>query len=94
MNACSQRSYHGDSFICLSFIHVCFLFIQWKIIMKALCCGSKSASQMTYEDIKGDVERNVTKHPSDEQIGLTAHKPMFPPGKIILVVRNHRGRER
>lgn len=64
---------------------------QWNIIMKALCCGSTSASQLTYDSIKEDLERNVTKHPSDEQIGLTAHKPMFPPGKIILVVRNHQG---
>lgn len=62
--------------------------------MKALCCGSKSASQMTYTDIKTDNQRNVTKHPLDEQIGLTAHKPMFPPGRIILVVRNHPRRKK
>ncbi|XP_045197127.2 diacylglycerol lipase-alpha-like isoform X2 [Mercenaria mercenaria] len=67
---------------------------KWKIIMKALCCGTESASQLTYDDIKEDLERNVTKHPSDELIGLTAHKPMFPPGKIILVVRKHSGEKK
>lgn len=67
---------------------------KWKIIMTALCCGTESASQITYDDIREDLERNVTKHPSDEQIGLTAHKPMFPPGKIILVVRKHSGEKR
>ena len=64
-------------------------FLQWQIITKALCCGTGSASKMTYENVREDIERNVTAHPSDEQIGLTAHKPMYPPGRIILVVRNH-----
>lgn len=68
--------------------------LQWKIIFKALCCGTESASQLTYDDIKEDFERNATKHPSDELIGLTAHKPMFPPGKIILVVRKHSGEKK
>ncbi|KAL4232804.1 hypothetical protein ACF0H5_007490 [Mactra antiquata] len=66
---------------------------KWKIIMKALCCSTASASQINYEDIREDLERDITKHPSDEQIGLTAHKPMFPPGKIILVVRKHSGKD-
>ncbi|KAK3595240.1 hypothetical protein CHS0354_021556 [Potamilus streckersoni] len=62
---------------------------KWKIILKALCCGSESAAHFTYGEVKDDMARNVTAHPSDEQIGLSAHKPLFPPGKIILVVRNH-----
>ncbi|KAL3881440.1 hypothetical protein ACJMK2_027882, partial [Sinanodonta woodiana] len=45
----------------------------------------------TYDEVKDDMERIVTAHPSDEQIGLSAHKPLYPPGKIILVVRNHHG---
>ncbi|XP_052809041.1 diacylglycerol lipase-alpha-like isoform X2 [Mya arenaria] len=62
---------------------------KWKIIMKALCCGTQSASGMTYEEMQEASQRDVTAHPSDDQIGLTAHNPMYPPGRIILVVRNH-----
>ena len=72
----------------------CVCFFQWKIIIKALCCGSESASPITYEEVKADVERDATAHPSDQEIGLTAHKPMYPPGRIILVVRNHPSRDK
>ena len=71
-----------------------FHIFQWKIIIKALCCGSESASQIIYDEVKADVERDATAHPSDQEIGLTAHKLMYPPGKIILVVRNHPSRNK
>lgn len=28
-------------------------------------------------------------HPSDSSIALTTHQPMYPPGRIIHVVRHH-----
>ncbi|XP_046574796.1 diacylglycerol lipase-alpha-like [Haliotis rubra] len=60
---------------------------KWKIISKGVfcCCGDytgKKGSQV-------DLDRNVTAHPSDSQIGLSAHVPLFPPGKIIHIVRSH-----
>ncbi|XP_048240104.1 uncharacterized protein LOC124138229 isoform X6 [Haliotis rufescens] len=60
---------------------------KWQIISKGVfcCCGDytgKKGSQV-------DLDRNVTAHPSDSQIGLSAHVPLFPPGKIIHIVRSH-----
>ncbi|KAK3098738.1 hypothetical protein FSP39_022580 [Pinctada imbricata] len=62
---------------------------KWKIIMRALCCGNKDAHRMKLDDIHLEVERNVHAHPSDSQIALSSHTPLYPPGKIIHVVRSH-----
>ncbi|KFM77720.1 Sn1-specific diacylglycerol lipase alpha, partial [Stegodyphus mimosarum] len=37
--------------------------------------------------------RDVATHPSDSSIALTVHQPLYPPGKIIHIVRNHPKKE-
>ena len=41
------------------------------------------------EEMKHDKESRYFLHPSDSQIALTTHTPLYIPGKIIHVVRNH-----
>jgi len=36
-----------------------------------------------------DVAREMAFHPSDSSIALTLHQPLYPPGKIIHIVRHH-----
>ena len=33
--------------------------------------------------------RNPASHPSDASIALTVHQPLYPPGRILHVVRHH-----
>lgn len=33
--------------------------------------------------------RQSTVHPNDNSIALTLHNPLYPPGRIIHVVRHH-----
>lgn len=33
--------------------------------------------------------RQSTVHPNDNSIALTLHHPLYPPGRIIHVVRHH-----
>lgn len=64
-----------------------------------MCCGgdeeaqvteSNSGSQMEmYELMKQEKEARYFLHPSDSQIALTSHTPLFLPGRIIHIVRNH-----
>lgn len=63
---------------------------KWKIIMKGICCGSGELDKMNPEQIRGEVEqRDPHAHPSDSDITLSAHTPLYPPGRIIHVVRSH-----
>ncbi|KAL5010448.1 hypothetical protein ScPMuIL_012753 [Solemya velum] len=62
---------------------------KWKIITRGLCCGPESADTSTICNIRLENERDVTAHPSDAGIGLSAHRPLHPPGKIIHIVRSH-----
>ncbi|XP_021926065.1 sn1-specific diacylglycerol lipase alpha isoform X2 [Zootermopsis nevadensis] len=74
---------------------------KWKtIVCSVICCGCASLptsaaelkaedSQMTeYLKAKG-VAREVAVHPSDSSIALTLHQPLYPPGRIIHIVRHH-----
>lgn len=33
--------------------------------------------------------RNATTHPNDSSIALTLHRPLYPPGRIIHIIRHH-----
>ncbi|PSN43976.1 hypothetical protein C0J52_17096 [Blattella germanica] len=74
---------------------------KWKtIVCSVVCCGCASLptsaaelkaeeSQMSdYLKAKG-VAREVAVHPSDSSIALTLHQPLYPPGRIIHIVRHH-----
>ena len=60
-----------------------------------LCCckdDGESLSEHLMETnalMKHEKDSNYFPHPSDSQIALTSHTALFPPGKIIHVVRNH-----
>ncbi|XP_063850553.1 diacylglycerol lipase-alpha-like isoform X2 [Scylla paramamosain] len=65
---------------------------KWKTIGASVrCCGA-------WEDSGGEAEefsttraamRDHASHPSDSSIALTVHQPLYPPGRILHVVRNH-----
>ncbi|XP_059617635.1 diacylglycerol lipase-alpha isoform X3 [Phlebotomus argentipes] len=74
---------------------------KWKTIAcSVFCCGCgpepTSVSQMSsrddninaYEEQRTSA-RNTSAHPNDSSIALTLHRPMYPPGKIIHIVRHH-----
>ncbi|XP_069107342.1 diacylglycerol lipase-alpha-like [Argopecten irradians] len=68
---------------------------KWKIIARGLCCGTEEAENLSASDIQLEIERDNTAHPLDSQIGLSTHHPLYPPGKIIHVVRSHpRGKKK
>ncbi|CAH1799397.1 unnamed protein product [Owenia fusiformis] len=67
---------------------------KWKTIFGTmLCCGpdpEPSILQMCeYQKEKEKRMAEFSLHPSDSQIALTTHTPLFPPGRIIHIVRNH-----
>ncbi|KAL1480575.1 hypothetical protein MTO96_050915, partial [Rhipicephalus appendiculatus] len=62
---------------------------KWKIILGGvLCC---CPDEVDFDGVEGPTlaNRDVTSHPSDATIALTAHQPLYPPGRIIHIVRNH-----
>lgn len=42
-----------------------------------------------YQQQKDAARESVALHPSDSSIALTVHQPLYPPGRIIHVVRHH-----
>lgn len=75
--------------------------MQWKtIVCSVVCCGcapmptsavelsADDSNMMEYQKEK-DIAREVAYHPSDSSIALTVHQPLYPPGRIIHVVRHH-----
>ncbi|XP_046980433.1 diacylglycerol lipase-alpha [Schistocerca americana] len=76
---------------------------KWKTIFcSAVCCGCAPMPTSAAE-LQGDSslceyrrERQAARaagaaavHPSDPSIALTVHQPLYPPGRIIHVVRHH-----
>lgn len=77
-----------------------YIIFQWKTIAcSVMCCGCGSTPTSAanleaggciaeYQRDK-DQARAQTIVPSDSSIALTLHTPLYPPGKIIHVVRHH-----
>ncbi|KAA0187114.1 hypothetical protein HAZT_HAZT009227 [Hyalella azteca] len=74
---------------------------KWKTIASTMqCCGS-GAPPVIEDEAEGPAEqwsssrrklsRNPASHPSDATIELTVHRPLYPPGRILHVVRHHPG---
>ncbi|XP_076642815.1 inactivation no afterpotential E isoform X3 [Halictus rubicundus] len=73
---------------------------KWKTIAcSVICCGCGSTPTSAanleaggciseYQRDK-DLARSQTVVPSDSSIALTLHRPLYPPGRIIHVVRHH-----
>ncbi len=66
---------------------------KWKIIGAGiLCCCPKNEDKVefTLEDIDiQNKDKELSAHPNDDSIALTVHPPLYPPGRIIHLVRNH-----
>ena len=75
---------------------------KWGIIFKGCCMGRKDLSMDEFvrefkmelseevdEVTQTDEFKKLSIHPNDESISLTVHTPLFPPGSIIHLVRNH-----
>lgn len=62
---------------------------KWKIILGGVFCCCPD--EVDFDGMEGLTlaARDVTSHPSDATIALTAHQPLYPPGRIIHIVRNH-----
>lgn len=87
--------------LCKLRVIACLCVLQWKtIVCSVVCCGCASlptsAAELKAEDgqmaeylkAKG-AAREVAVHPSDSSIALTLHQPLYPPGRIIHIVRHH-----
>ncbi|XP_032593934.1 diacylglycerol lipase-alpha isoform X2 [Drosophila grimshawi] len=74
---------------------------KWKTIScSVLCCGCgpepTSVVHMSgqdthinqYQEERGTA-RSTSAHPTDSSIALTLHQPLYPPGRIIHIVRHH-----
>lgn len=85
---------------CIEFIRRIERSFQWKTIAcSVMCCGCgstpTSAANMEaggciseYQRDK-DLARSQAIIPMDSSIALTLHRPLYPPGRIIHVVRHH-----
>ncbi|XP_036318147.1 uncharacterized protein LOC118733064 isoform X2 [Rhagoletis pomonella] len=74
---------------------------KWKTIScSVICCGCgaepTSVVEMSGKDIhinqyqeQRDSARSTSAHPTDSSIALTLHQPLYPPGRIIHIVRHH-----
>ncbi|XP_030380734.1 sn1-specific diacylglycerol lipase alpha isoform X2 [Scaptodrosophila lebanonensis] len=74
---------------------------KWKTIScSVICCGCgpeptsvvNMSGQDThinqYQEERGTA-RSTSTHPTDSSIALTLHQPLYPPGRIIHIVRHH-----
>ena len=48
---------------------------------------------LTDEEVNS-VKKELSIHPNDSSIALTVHRPFYPPGKIIHIVRSHPKKEK
>lgn len=73
---------------------------KWKTITCSIICCGCSQPTSAVEMSTGETEvceymrskenaRCLGVHPSDSTIALTSHQPLYPPGRIIHVVRHH-----
>ncbi|CAH0548856.1 unnamed protein product [Brassicogethes aeneus] len=73
---------------------------KWKTIACSIVCCGCSQPTSAVEMSTGEREvceymrskehaRCVGIHPSDSSIALTSHQPLYPPGRIVHVVRQH-----
>lgn len=51
--------------------------------------GGTDAEEAAEKELQFDEFKKLSIHPNDESISLTVHTPLFPPGSIIHLVRNH-----
>jgi sn1-specific diacylglycerol lipase len=52
-------------------------------------CSTGANSTTAPASITDHNEKELSSHPNDASIALTVHQPLYPPGQIIHIVRNH-----
>ena len=64
---------------------------KWKIIGGGAfcCCSHKEKTLAISSSDITDSTKELSSHPIDDSIALTVHSPLYPPGRIIHLVRNH-----
>src|SRR6218665_846091 len=86
-----------ELFACLNIFR-----FQWKIITSSMlcCCKEKHKNQPCTSTIqmsqlmKQEKESRNFFHPADAQIALSTHTPLYLPGRILHIVRNHNRQSR
>jgi len=60
---------------------------KWTTIARTMaCCSSQNEEEVIGSD-SGSAAINV--HPMDCSVNLSVHQPLYPPGRIIHIVRHH-----
>ena len=60
---------------------------QWSTLSRSvLCCVEDKAVD---DDQAPSPSVAINIHPLDSSINLTCHQPLYPPGRIIHIVRHH-----
>lgn len=68
---------------------------KWKTIASSFCCyygRIHETNGVDQKDAEGSLfseTKELSANPQDSSIALTVHQPLYPPGKIIHIVRNH-----
>ena len=63
---------------------------KWKIIgQSALCCCPCKHTSIEIDPQISCSQKELSSHPIDDSIALTVHPPLYPPGRIVHLVRNH-----
>ncbi|KAG1699836.1 Sn1-specific diacylglycerol lipase alpha [Nymphon striatum] len=63
---------------------------KWKVIASSvMCCCPDTSTDPIWNNMNILHNRDASTHPSDSSIALTVHQPLYPPGRIIHIVRNH-----
>ena len=73
----------------------CYL-LQWKTLAGSMLCCTGSRTEWTAEEVEAQLSPRAVKnknlpdlniHPWDSTVNLSVHQPLYPPGKIIHIVR-------
>ena len=70
-----------------------FFFLQWKTIANSFSCCSNISNLEDNLDLMLR-SPSITMQLLDGAVNLSTHQPLYPPGKIIHIVRQHPGKSR
>ena len=71
---------------------------KWKVIgqsFRCCCCNPEQPETFSEKDYDSIIpflakkEKVLSTHPQDETISLTVHQPLYPPGRVVHIVRSH-----
>ncbi|RWS28188.1 sn1-specific diacylglycerol lipase alpha-like isoform X6, partial [Leptotrombidium deliense] len=68
---------------------------KWKIISSSVfcCCPPKETEDIvdtqSVTEVVTNSSKDLSSNPNDTSIAMTVHQPLYPPGKVIHIIRNH-----